>query len=187
MLNSYYLKLLPVSLPFAERQHYMHTMDLASPSMPAGFEDYVPIVAALCAAVGAHVGQAYVTVDEKLLLVGQTQRRPGPHVDGCFYPALMSWEHGTGWNHYCNGLPVARMPVIVVSSVAACRVWRGLFAGQPAEGGDLSHLVLDAGELLPANVGHWLSPDCVHESLPMTVNTARTFLRIALPALDRRD
>jgi hypothetical protein len=49
------------------------------------------------------------------------------------------------------------------------------------EDGDLSHLVLGEGEILPANVGYLLSPDCVHESMILGADTKRTFLRIALP------
>ena len=47
--------------------------------------------------------------------------------------------------------------------------------------GDLSHLTLDDGEIVPAGVGYLLSPDCVHESMIQAAPTQRTFLRIALP------
>ncbi len=73
------------------------------------------------------------------------------------------------------------MAVIVASSAIGCRAWRGLFDGEPASDGDLSHLALPAGEVLPANTGYLLSPDCVHESMIQPSAIARTFLRIALP------
>jgi hypothetical protein len=73
------------------------------------------------------------------------------------------------------------MPVIVASDFAACRAWEGTFDAVPAEDGDLSHLDLDEGALVPANVGYLLSPDCVHESLRMSEPTPRVFMRIALP------
>lgn len=187
MLNSHFTQLCPVSLPYQGRQMYMHGFDLANPTMPKGLEDYLEPVVALCKAAGAFVGKAYMTVDEKLVKAGATQRKPKPHVDGCFHPEIMDWGHGGGgWNHVCNGVPVPRMPVIVASSFAACKAWQGKFDAKPKSDGDLSHIEQELGEgtLLAPNVGYLLSPDCIHESLPMKVDTHRTFLRIALPVLN---
>lgn len=185
MLNSHYTELMPAKLPpFKGRQKYMHTFNLAKPIMAEGFEDYFEVVYDLCQKAGATSGLAHMTVDEKIVEKGATQRRPGPHVDGCFVPAKNSWDHsGGGWKHNCNnvGTEIGRMPIIVVSNIAACKVWSGQFDGEPKNNGDLSHLDLPEGELLPANVGYLLSPDCIHESLPMTETVERIFLRIALP------
>lgn len=197
MLYSDYQALCPVSLPYKGRQHYMHSFDLAAPVMREGFEDYLEPVLALCRAAGATQGIAHMTVDEKVVRAGMSQRRPKPHVDGCFMPgkphpyvkdAIGNWSGpvGPGWLHYCNDIqrgPVARMAVIVAASVEGCRAWRGTFDGEPKEDGDLQHIAdqLGTGEVLPANVGYLLSPDCVHESMLMECDTKRTFLRIALP------
>jgi hypothetical protein len=186
MLQSTYTPLCPVQLPFKERQMYMHSFDLESPIMAPGYEDYLGPVKALCYSAGAISGIAHMTVDEKLVKAGRSQRRPKPHVDGCFMPQLMDWSHGPGWLHYCNNVPteaIQRMAVIVAASVPGCRAWKGQFDGIPASDGDLSHIAdkLGEGEVLPANMGYLLSPDCVHESMIMEVDTKRTFLRIALP------
>lgn len=183
MLNSDYRPLYKVQLPYAGRQHYMHTFDLANPVMADGYEDYLAPVVALCAAAGISHGIAHMTVDEKIVERGMSQRRPKPHVDGCFIPEQMYWGHDPGWLHYCNHIPISRMPVIVAASVAGCRTWRGVFDGQPSSCGDLSHIrdQLGDGEMLPANIGYLLSPDCVHESMVFDRPTKRTFLRIALP------
>lgn len=188
MLTSDYTKLCHVDLPYAGRQLYMHAFDLAAPVMAEGYEDYQAVVADLCRAAGATEGTAYLTVDEKIVAAGMSQRRPKPHVDGCFgFKPRMSWEHpAPSWLHNCNnvGGPVHRnMAVIVAASVSGCRAWRGVFDGQPKSDGDLSHIAdqLDDGEVLPANVGYLLSPDCVHESMIFDRSTQRTFLRIALP------
>ncbi len=186
-LRSNYKPLCAVAFPaYQGRQKYMHTFDLAVPVMAEGFEDYAEAVKALCAAAGATRGIAHMTVDEKDVDAGMSQRRPRPHVDGCFYPALESWGGGGGgWNHYCNNVngpnPLRRMPVIVASDVPGCRAWRGEFDGMPSHDGDLSHLDLPEGEVLPANLGYLLSADCVHESMIMPSKTRRMFLRIALP------
>lgn len=183
MLISSYRELGPVVLPqWRGRQKYMHTFDAASPVMSEGFEDYRPAVALLCAKAG-HRGIAHMTVDEKIVQPGMSQRRPGAHVDGCFMPQAMGWGHpGPGWNHYCNNLPIARMAVIVAASVPGCIAYPGLFDAEPQNDGDLEHIrpYLGAGVRLPACEGFLLSPDCVHESVRFTEPTKRTFLRIAL-------
>lgn len=183
MLNSDYKRLCPVQLPYRNRQKYMHSFDLAAPIMAPGFEDYLKPVLDLCRAAGAILGTAHMTVDEKVVPAGMSQRRPHPHVDGCFMPASTRWSHDPSWLHYCNHVPVARMPVIVASSAPGCRAWRGMFEGEPRDDGDLSHIAgkLGNGEVLPAGVGYLLSPDCVHESMIFDEPTRRTFLRIALP------
>jgi hypothetical protein len=186
MLNSDYRYLAVVRLPYAARQRYMHSFDIAEPVMAEGFHDYLDTVQTLLKAVGATHGMAHMTVDEKIVEAGMSQRRPKPHVDGCFIPFNGRWGHNPGWNHYCNDInrgPIARMPIIVAASVSGCRAWRGKFDGAPAIDGDLSHIEdqLGVGEILPPNAAYLLSPDCVHESMVFDRPTQRTFLRIALP------
>lgn len=181
MLNSHYRALAPVQLPYKGRQHYMRAINIAKPVMLEGFEDYLDPVQQLLHAAGQRLGTAYMTVDEKVIQPGMSQRRPGPHIDGRFMPELMDWSGGGGWNHYCNNVPAPRMNIIVASTVAGCRVWSGKFDGNPTEDGDCSHLAhqFDAGEIVPPNMGYLLSPDCVHESMVFQEPTQRTFLRIA--------
>ncbi len=190
LLKSTYHPLVPIIFPpYQGRQMRYHAFDLADPQMPTGYEDYLPLVAPLVAAAGARVGDAYLTVDEKIVEVGMSQRRPRPHVDGCFRRdgGTVRWGGGGGgWLHYCNDVgasPIGRMAVIVAASVSGCRAWKGLFKGRPAVDGDLQHIAdqLGVGEILPPNVGYLLSPNCVHESLTFEQNTARQFIRIALP------
>jgi hypothetical protein len=204
MLNSDYRPLCDVRLPYAGRQRYMRDFDLADPRMEDGFEDYLAPVLALCRAAGAASGIAHMTVDEKVVRAGASQRRPRPHVDGRFVRGLTTsgWSHSS-WSHdkpaprpgpdpkpdHDDPREPAprpmRMAVIVASSVAGCRAWRGRFEGEPASDGDLSHIAdrLGEGEVLPPGRGYLLSPDCVHESMTLheTRDVERTFLRIALP------
>ena len=183
MLNSRYADLGPVALPeWRGRQKYMHTFDASAPVMAEGFEDYGPVVTALVKSAEV-VGEAHMTVDEKIVQPGMSQRRPGAHLDGRFLPEQGSWGHpGPGhWAHYCNRVPMDRMAVIVAASVAGCRIYEGDFDAQPASDGDLEHIrdELGSGILLDANRGYLLSPDCVHESVIFNEPTKRTFLRIA--------
>lgn len=73
-LNSDYKEICNVTLPFFNRQKYMHTFDLAHPKMAEGFEDYNEIVTTLCKSVGANKGLAHMTVDEKMILARMSQR-----------------------------------------------------------------------------------------------------------------
>src|SRR5580658_1121950 len=173
MLYSDYRPLCEISLPFASRQKYMHAFNLKQPTMCEGYEDYLVPVMALCTAAKANSGIAYMTVDEKIISAGMSQRRPKPHVDGCFMLEAASWGHGPNgpsWLHNCNNVysdKISRMPVIVAASVSGCRAWKGTFDRQPASDGDLSHIedILGEGEILSSNIGYLLSPDCVHESM----------------------
>lgn len=90
MLDSNFVPLAYVKLPNpkAGRQFYMHTINLAKPTVPEGFEDYLKPVTSLLDIAGADEGIAYLTVDEKVVKAGMSQRRPKPHVDGCFIPKV---------------------------------------------------------------------------------------------------
>lgn len=176
MLNSYAKELCSVDLPYAGRQLYMHTFTTDRVCMPEGFEDYADVVSALLDSAG-YSGEAHMTVDEKVFT--GTQRRPRAHVDGWYYKSLGRWGGG-GWRSHRT----ERMPIIVAASVPGCAVYEGVFDGEPEEGGDLEHIreQFTHSNVLPANRGFWLSPDCVHESLPFAEPTKRTFLRLALGA-----
>ena len=185
LLFSTHQDLGPVTLPaWQGRRKYMHTFNPRDPVMAIGFDDYLDTVASLCEAAKVYAVAAHMTVDEKIVEVGMSQRRPGPHVDGRFIPSKMSWGHdggGGSWAHYCNEIPHSRMSIIVAASIAGCKVYDGEFDSQPRNDGDLTHIQgqLGQGVLLPANRGYLLSPDCIHESIIFDRPTKRTFLRIA--------
>lgn len=169
---------------YTGRQHYMATTRGDAVHLPAHISVYESRVFELCNALN-YRGVIHVTVDEKRLEVGQTQRKPELHVDGRFmknltkYNSEGGWGNG-GWNHTCNEIP-ARMSVAVASSVARCKVYNGDFEGTPSEQGNLSHIRDQVGEglLVPKNEWHLLSPDCVHESLPADKICDRSFIRVA--------
>jgi hypothetical protein len=187
MLNSFFVPMRRVALPVGgSRQLYMHGFDVSNPVMAEGFEDYLRPVKELLSGLGLVAGQAWMTVDEKVVKAGHSQRRPGPHVDGKFNRTEVKWGGGGGWNHSCNIVPTVRTPVIVASDVEGCRAWSGDFDTVPGPDGDLSHIVgdLGVGTILEANRGWLLGGDCIHESMIFEQDTQRTFLRIALPQLE---
>ena len=183
MLVSRFSDLRAITFPvWSGRQMYMNTVDPSDPRMDEGFEDYNDMIRQLCGAAGYTGPEVHVTVDEKVVQAGMSQRRTDAHVHGHFVKSEGVWGH-PGWNHFCNEVPIPRMSVIVAASVAGCIGYRGDFEGEPRNDGDLEHIrdQLGEGELLPANQGFLLSPDCVHESIRYKEPTQRGFLRIALP------
>jgi len=155
----------------------MYTFDTTEPVMAEGYEDYLDIVSNLCTSVG-QITPAYMTVDEKAVKAGWSQRRPGAHVEGWYDTEIGRWGGGGGWCH--DGR--SRTAVIVASSEPGCTVYPGEFVGNPAHDGDLEHIrdQFKDAILLEPNRAYWLSPDCVHESMRFSTDTQRTFLRIAL-------
>lgn len=177
--------------PYMGRRLKYHTAPADTFVMPVGYEDYTTLIQRILAQAGNVKGMVTATVDESYVEAGMSQRRPGPHVDGCFIPEKQKWGNdspGGGWNHFCNHLraeKVQRMPVIVVSSVPGCMVWEGKFNGEPKNDGDLSHIQEQLNkapnQVLGPNWAYLLSPDCIHESMRFKVGVQRTFLRLALP------
>lgn len=164
------------------RQKYMISFDSDDPVMPEGFEDYAGVAHSLCRKAGALGREVHMTVDEKVVEAGMSQRRPGAHVDGCYMPTAQAWGHPLpSWVHYSGGAPVERMAIIVASSVPGCIVYPGTFEGEPKSDGDLEHIRDQFGDaiLLLPDEAFLLSPDCVHESMVFNQPTKRTFLRIA--------
>ena len=163
---------------FGFRQHYMATTAGDAVTLPDHIRQYQVPVQQLCDKL-SYTGMIHVTIDEKTLSLGQTQRKPELHVDGRFNGEY--WGHSPGWNHYCNSVPLPRMAVAVASTVPLCKVYHGEFQAEVGEQGNLSHIRNQVGEglLVPANEWHLLSPDCVHESLPAEQETRRSFIRVA--------
>jgi hypothetical protein len=80
-------------------------------------------------------GIAYITIDEKKIVKGESHRRGGPHTDGNF---LYGWGGSDGWlTGANNGRELAREQqnnsncrrngMLIVSSYAACKGWNGVF------------------------------------------------------------
>ena len=172
---------------FNSLQHYMAKTNSNKVVLPNNIKHYEPIVQDLCSTLN-YDGIIHVTVDEKLVKKGKTQRKPELHVDGRF--SGMDWSHPyPGWNHVCNELPIPRMSVAVISNLARCKVYHGKFEATPSEQGDLSHIrhLVGDGKLVPANEWHLLTPDCVHESLPFEVDAERIFVRVAFETHPLKD
>jgi hypothetical protein len=176
------------------------------------YPDCNPMLEVMAAVQPQHKGKVcYLTIDQKGVPAGKTHRRAGLHVDGYPYTEADkrmldggyitsgaggiwaanahggTWGGGGGWGggnsalywHMGNGL-------LTVSSVEGCVAWNQEFPGEPKVEGDCEHLREHCKEeckvVLKANTLYWMSPGCVHESLPQPVDVIRTFVRLSLPS-----
>jgi hypothetical protein len=156
------------------------------------YHDVVPMLDVMSKYMEIYKGNVvYLTIDQKELKSGETHRRQGLHVDG--YPLTDMDDNGGSWGgggggwgggkgrDWCNG-----SGLLTVSDVEGCRAWNQTFYGVPKPEGDCEHLrdecVDDYSEILKPYTLYWLSPSCVHESIPISMNNKRTFVRLSLPS-----
>lgn len=123
-----------------------------------------------------HIGQVgYLTIDERRLMPGKTLRRPGLHVDGYYHGRCGGWGGGGGWGSVGNGM-------LTLSSTPHCRAYAGVFDGEPGWEGECDHIQVGTGETFEANRAYWVDGACVHESMPVTEETERQFVRLSMPS-----
>lgn len=124
-------------------------------------------------------GVGYLTIDESLVRAGETQRRPGLHVDGVGPDGGIGGWGGGGGGWGSSGMTM-------VSSHVGCVAYDQAFSGYPRPNGDCSHLEDQLDEeyetVLQANTVYWCSPLAVHRSLPMELDTYRQFCRVSFPS-----
>lgn len=147
-------------------------------SIPSSLDNWISALQQLFR-FAYHAGEVgYLTIDEKFVKQGETQRRPGMHVDGSG-----GWGGGGGGS-WGGGSGNKSTGCIVIASPAGCRVWEQKFLGQPGPNGECDHLKDQCGDpiSLRAGIAYWLDGLCVHESLPMPVDTKRQFVRLSLPS-----
>jgi hypothetical protein len=119
----------------------------------------------------------YLTIDEKEVLVGQTHRRAGLHIDG---------GRGKGWGGGSGGWAHSSTGMLTVSNIEGCHAWLQDFDGEPGDEGNCEHLrsqLKDGARVIfHPNVVYWASGHCVHESIPQPVSVKRQFVRLSLPS-----
>lgn len=77
--------------------------------------------------------------------------------------------------------------MITVSNPAGCRAWFKDFDGTIRNNGCVERLrdkffPNDESEILESNFAYWCNAACVHESLPMSSDIERTFVRLSMPS-----
>lgn len=154
-------------------------LDAPSDSLPATLTQWKPALESIVTHSKVKKGVGYLTIDEAHVKAGTTHRRPGLHVDGIGPNGTIGGWGGGGGSWGQNGM-------LVAASHVGCRAWEKNFDGQAVSNGDCAHLrdqcceedqiVMGAGEV------YWCGPLAVHESLTMTADCARQFVRVSMPS-----
>lgn len=156
---------------FTGRRLMMLPFDVADPNSlhPAQVGGYAPLVFELLAQVEHRPGVGYLTIDEGLVTWGETQRRPGLHVDGCG-----AWGGGGGYG---------KAGMVIAASCDPPMLY-DVEAVEPGPEGDCEHERERLGAPLDMRAGEawWCASHCVHEARPVSQTGPRQFLRISLPS-----
>jgi len=171
-------------------------------SVTEEYQHYWPMIEACNMPKEEHGKVGYLTVHESLVPKGQSQRRPGLHIET---PGLVMTEDGKYHNHpFMWGcgllrtsaehdqhpeLPKVEGGIYMASNVAnSCEVWQALITDPGlvvGHHGDLEHIreVLGKGHLMEPNTIYWLTDKTPHESLPLKEEAYRQFFRVVTSAL----
>lgn len=174
---------------FTGERVYMREIRKSAP-LPFDLARWQPTVDAMLDGVDTD-GPIYMMIDQSLVQLGNTQRRPGLHIDGYWIAAkgrhggggghAGAWDTGGGQWKNCNfSAPEA---LILASDISASRAVIGEFSGVVGDGGDCSHIdtsnlseiILGAHKVYAGNV------TILHESLPVSQSCNRTLVRLSVP------
>ena len=176
MIKSKFKKLEKLTLPlFSGVRVQMMPLDFANPHLiPESLQHYLPTIQKLIDMSDYKSGIGYITIDEKFVKAGTSHRRPGIHIDD------YSWGGGSG-----GGTVWGSRGMLLVSNVIGCKAWSQNVVGRPGKDGDCSHLAPQLKEensiLLEPNHVYWLDGKCIHESIPVTEDCYRQFIRLSNP------
>ena len=155
------------------------------------------------------IGKVYfLTIQESLVKTGESQRRPGLHVDS---PGVVNIKNqdeedvlgykGKGWVEECSeyhwgegcGHVVGKNDtdtyldfiggIYIASNISdSCRVWNCEVDPEAVgKHGDIEHLrwaMPDDGKVMDGNQMYWITDRTPHESLPLSNEEYRQFFRI---------
>lgn len=167
---------------------WQHTVD----DMLEGIETNMPI---------------YIMIDQSFVRAGETQRRPGMHIDGYWMPELRAHGngghaprpthgpnpelpshsfriHGSGGTTWNDADYAAPEGIILASNVSAARAINGEYTCHIGDGGSVSHLRCYGAAtevMLRANRAYAGNVTMLHESLPVERDCNRTLVRLNVP------
>ena len=174
---------------FAGERHYMIPF-FQSEGLPVHLSHWQPTVDAMLEGIETYA-PIYFMADQSFVGAGQTQRRPGLHVDGYWHPDLHAYggrgghtgrHMASGWDEVDFSEPEA---LILASNVSAARAYLGDYDGPIGDGGDASKI--DVSNLrvmhMEKNVAYCGTVATLHESLPVRVDCNRTLVRLNCPGV----
>ena len=177
-------------------------------SLPADYQHYWPLIAACWISPKEKGKVGYLTIDERLVKQGESQRRPGLHVET---PGTCRVGGGENVCHMWGGGKRQRKKqrkgcvggIFMASTVAqSCRVWNVVLKDDTAirTHGDIEHLrpllqlcdpydtstkdrsgtewLTGESRCLLPNHIAWMTDRTPHESVPLTKDTYRQYFRV---------
>lgn len=178
-----------IQIPYIDGEYSMIPFDLDSfHGLPQMFIDCAQ---SMLSGVRHCGGIAFFTAHGKTLKANETLRRGGPHTDGSYDNSVFSWATG-GWKVGENGPPVDSEDhnrlynsetggIILASNFESCLGWIGEYDGLPGVGGDCSKIRLDEPFMLKKDTIYYGNNHFIHESLPVSRDVHRNFVRITMP------
>jgi len=186
----------PVTFPeFTAERIYMVPF-LQRDGLPEHLQRWQPTVDAMMD--GIETGEpVFIMIDQSIMKAGNTQRRPGVHIDGIWISD--DWDVETGWKtdpgniqkmgthdtgrHQTTPPKEPRKPqsIILASNVEGCAAYAGDWDGEIGEGGDASRLDLSRLQKRILNPFTAFSGDAMtllHESIPVKHACQRTLVRL---------
>jgi hypothetical protein len=190
---------------FQAERHYMIPF-FQKYGLPPAIRHWQPTVDAMLS--GIHTDQPiYFMADQSFVKAGEPQRRPGVHVDGYWHPEKLA-HGGGGHRGYGGHLPRGRHrgrghggshmssgwddidfsepeALILASDVSASQAYIGAYEGSIGEGGECSSICLDGLDpiRLKDHTVYCGTVATLHESLPVSVDSYRTLVRLNCPGV----
>lgn len=162
-------------------------------SVPEAYRHYWPLIEQCAVSEKQHGKVCYLTIQEGQVAAGQSQRRPGVHIES---PGMLKvgGHHEDGRKDWGCGFVMfddteVHDGIYMASSIAnSCRIWNATIK-DPALAADghggvehLRHLLGEGICMDPARI-YWLTDATPHESLPLQEGCYRQFFRLVTSSL----
>ncbi len=189
---------------FKGERHYMIPF-LQKDGLPSSLNHWQETVDAMLEGIET-AEPIYFMADQSVVVKGETQRRPGVHVDGYWCPTLSAHrgggshgghrpipshrgQGGHGGSHMSGAWDTIDFSepeaLLLASNVTACRAFVGDYSGEIKEGGDASSIDLSDLRVvhMQRNVTYCGTVATLHESLPVVADSRRTLVRLNCPGV----
>lgn len=141
----------------------------------------------------------FLMVDQSVVQPNTSHRRPGPHIDGYWIEELQAHGGSSGGHRFNNETEILTAindgwntvnlsepeSIIFTSDISGCKGFIGEWDGILGKGGDCSDICLDSLSqvIMEANNAYMGNISFIHESIPLTVQTQRTLVRLNLKGI----
>eukprot|EP00931_Biecheleriopsis_adriatica_P118592 TRINITY_DN93957_c0_g1_i1.p1 TRINITY_DN93957_c0_g1~~TRINITY_DN93957_c0_g1_i1.p1 ORF type:complete len:371 (-),score=52.51 TRINITY_DN93957_c0_g1_i1:204-1316(-) len=162
-------------------------------SMPEQYRHYWGLIESCNLPADEQGKVGYLTIQESFVMAGETQRRPGLHIESPGSLAIpgeyKSQRYDWGCGAVIGDLSKVKGGIYMASNLAdSCRIWN-LHITDPAalcgKLGSLEHIrhLIGEGTKMKANALYWLTDATPHESLALETGSYRQFFRLVTSSL----